>query len=499
MIKVLKNLSFRTLFDAATDAQLLTDDSGRIVLVNPAAQKLFGCSENGLRGLEVEILMMPRYRKQYRYYQELFLSEPIEHPLSVSNEFVAQDRESNKEMLLDVSLSRIEVQQQLYLLITFNVASRRLEVQEALRASEERLRLAKQAAGLGIFDCDLKRNIVYWDNRIRKFWGEHLGETVSYEEFVARIHPEDRRARQFAIDRAMNPAGDGEFKAEYRVVNSANGITRWISAQGRVYFENGQPDRLVGVTRDVTEQKNLQKKLQAQRDETENIFKQQVAALTASAIAHELNQPLTAISAYGEVVLHELNSDVLNADNLKRALEGCVVQAQRAGHSLHELLAFLQEGELITERSNLNDIINDALNIIGNDGHGEFYPVLDLQQNLPAVQCNCTQIQKVLVNLFRNAMEAMHATALPILTVTATVLTVTGANLVLVTIQDNGPGLDPVIAKRIFEPFFTTKPAGIGMGLSISRALIETNGGQLWVNPGVGSGAQFHFTLPLAP
>lgn len=196
--------------------------------------------------------------------------------------------------------------------------------------------------------------------------------------------------------------------------------------------------------------------------------------------------------------MHELNSDVLNADNLKRALEGCVAQAQRAGHSLHELLAFLQKGELVTERSDLNDIIHDALNIIGNDGHGDFYPVLDLQQNLPAVQCNCTQIQKVLVNLFRNAIEAMHATELPTLTVTATVLTVTGANLVSVTIQDNGPGLDPVIAKRMFEPFLTTKPAGIGMGLAISRALIETNGGQLWADSGAESGAKFHFTLPLA-
>ncbi len=446
MIEVLKNLGFRTLFDAAADAMLLTEDSGHIVLVNPVAQKLFGYTEDELSGLAVEILIVPRYRKQYRYCHELFLSEPIKHSVSVSNEFVAQGRD-HKEMLLDVSLSPIEAQQQLYILITFNVASRRLEAEGALRASEERLRLAKQAAGLGIFDCDLKRNIVYWDNQMRKLWGEHLGETVSYEEFVARIHPEDRRARQSAIDHAMNPAGDGEFKAEYRVVNSANGITRWISARGRVYFDNGQPDRLVGVTRDVTEQKNLQKKLQAQRDETENIFKQQVAALTASAIAHELNQPLTAISAYGEVVLHELGNDVLNSDNLKRALEGCVEQAQRAGHSLHELLAFLQEGELVTERSNLNDIINDALNIIGNDGHGTFYPVLDLQQNLPAVQCNCTQIQKVLVNLFRNAIEAMHATKLPTLTITAMVLAET--NLVIVTIQDNGPGLDSAMAKRI--------------------------------------------------
>ncbi len=497
MIGVLKDLSVRTLFDAAVDAMMLIDDSGHIVLVNPVAQKLFSYTEDQLCGLAVEILIVRRYRKQYRYYQELFFSQSVKHVMSIGNEFVAQDQNC-KEVLLDVSLSPIEEQQRLFL-ITFNVANRRLEAEEALRASEERLRLAKQAAGLGIFDYDLKRNIVYWDNQMRKLWGEHLGETVSYEEFVARIHPEDRRARQSAIDYAMNPVGDGQFKAEYRVVNSANGMTRWISARGRVYFDNGRPNRLVGVTRDVTEQKKLQKKLQAQRHEAENIFKQQVAVLTASAIAHELNQPLTAISAYGEVALHALSNDALNSDNLKRALEGCVEQAQRAGRSLHELLAFLQKGQSMTERLNLNDIINDALNVIGSDGHGNFYPVLDLQPNLPAVQCNYTQIQKVLVNLFRNAIEAMHATELPTLTITAMVLAVTDANWVTVTIQDNGSGLDSAMVRRIFEPFFTTKPTGIGMGLSISRALIETNGGKLWVDSDAELGAKFHFTLPIAP
>lgn len=93
----------------------------------------------------------------------------------------------------------------------------------------------------------------------------------------------------------------------------------------------------------------------------------------------------------------------------------------------------------------------------------------------------------------------MHATELPTLTITAMVLTVTDANWVTVTIQDNGSGLDPAMVRRIFEPFFTTKPTGIGMGLSISRALIETNGGKLWVDSDAELGAKFHFTLPLAP
>ncbi|MBA3756744.1 MAG: PAS domain-containing sensor histidine kinase, partial [Nitrosomonas sp.] len=146
---------------------------------------------------------------------------------------------------------------------------------------------------------------------------------------------------------------------------------------------------------------------------------------------------------------------------------------------------------------------NEALSIVCNDGYKGFCAVLHLEKNLPAVQCNYNQVQKALLNLFRNAVEAMRAVNLPTLTIETAVTmsavqTVAGANVALVTIQDSGPGLDQAMAKRIFEPFFTTKPTGVGMGLEISRALIEANGGQLWVDPGAKSGAKFHFTLPLA-
>ncbi|PXW89680.1 PAS domain S-box-containing protein [Nitrosomonas sp. Nm84] len=498
MINALKDLSFQVVFEAAADAMLVTEDSGDIVSINPSAQQLFGYAADELNGIAIETLIAPQYRKQYRYYQEFFFNEPVKRSMSVGNELVALDR-NGKEILLEVSLSPIKVQHQLFILIRLNVAHERFEAEEALRISEERLRLAKQAAGLGILDYDCNRNIVYWDKQVRELWGGEHSETVSYEEFVAMIHPEDRAARQTAIDYAMDPTSNGEFRAEYRVINPSNNAERWISAMGRVYFENGCANRLVGVTRDVTEQKNAQKKLQAHRDEAENILKQQVAARTASAIAHELNQPLAAISAYSEVLLHALHNDTTNSDSLERALKGCVEQAQRAGRSLHELLAFLQKGELVTERLNLNDAINEALSILCNDGYEKFCAVLHLEKNLPAVQCNHTQVQKALLNLFRNAVEAMRAVNLPTLTIETAVQTVAGASVAIVTIQDSGPGLDQTTAKRIFEPFFTTKPTGIGMGLAISYALIEANGGQLWVDPDAKSGAKFHLTLPLAP
>lgn len=493
----LKDLSFRDLFDAAVDAMLLVDAAGQVVQANPAAQQLFGYTQDELSGLVVEMLMPPRYRKQHRRYRASFFSKPEKRSIGDGKELTALGR-NGKELMLDIGLSPIKAQEKFCILVTLNVAEQRHAAEKALRTSEERLRLAKQAANLGIYDCDCKRKIICWDEKMRELWGSS-DETVTYEEFTAAIHPEDRAARQIAYNCAIDASSHGEFNAEYRIINPINGIVSWIASTGRVYFENGCAHRLVGVVRDVTEQKNLQEKLQVQRDETKNLFKQQVAARTASAIAHELNQPLAAISAYSEVVLHALHKDTFNPDKLKKVLESCVEQVQRAGRSLHELLVFLEKNDFITERLNLNDIVKEALNIVCNDGYGGFHPVLHLEKNLQFVQGNRTQVLKVLVNLFRNAVEAMRAAGSSTSRIKTTVQTLAETNMAMVIVKDSGPGLDKVMAKRIFDPFFSTKPSGIGMGLAISRALIEANGGQLWVDPDASSGAKFHFTLPFAP
>lgn len=371
---------------------------------------------------------------------------------------------------------------------------------EALQKSEERLRLAKQSAGLGVFDFDARNQLVHWDERMCELWGNGTTQTVSYEAFLAAIHPDDRAARQAAIVQASDPAGNGEFKAEFRIINAKDSTERWIATTGKMHFEDGHATRLIGIAQEITEHKNLEKTLQEQRAESEAIFKQQVAARTASAIAHELNQPLAAISAYSEVALHALNDANMQPEKLKRALEGCVTQAQRAGSSLHELLAFLHEGKLAVAPFELNALVTDALNIAKTDGYKEFLPKLQLEPNMPAVLANRIQVQKVLVNLLRNAVEAMRSAGMPTAEIAVTVQTNQQLNMAHVSVQDSGPGINPDTIKRIFEPFFTTKPTGIGMGLAISRALIESNGGQLWFEPNVlnSSGAAFHFTLPFA-
>ncbi len=493
----LKGLSFQILFDASADAMLLVDDTGHILQANTVALELLGYTPEQICNLQIEALIPTKYRNQHRQHRETYAKIPENRPMGNGRELVAL-RSDGKEIAVDISLSSILSGKHKLILATFHEADKRRQVEEALKISEERLRLAKEAAGLGVFDFDYSQNIVHWDERMRDIWGEESEKSISYNKFFSAIHPDDRAARHAAIDCAFDPASNGEYSAEYRVTNPNDGVERWITTVGRIHFTDGQATRLLGIARDITDQKNLEKTLQEQRAEMEALFKQQVASQTVSAIAHELNQPLAAISAYSEVALHALNDTTFNPENLKRALEGAVAQAQRAGKSLHELMAFLQKGELVTAQFELNQVVQEALNITKDDGYGGFNTLLELEPEMPKVIGNEIQVRKILVNLLRNAVEAMRAGSASSSAISITVRTNKEINMAHVTVQDSGPGLNAETARRIFEPFFTTKHTGFGMGLVISRALTEANGGQLWSEQNNQPGAAFHFTLPFA-
>ncbi len=265
-------------------------------------------------------------------------------------------------------------------------------------------------------------------------------------------------------------------------------LTR-MELNGQVYLH--------GALRDISVRKNLEKELLAQREEMETLVKRQVAIQTAAAIAHELNQPLLALASYSKAVLMMLHAGNPDLAKIRQAVEACERQSLRAGQAIRELLEFLSMNEFPTDAFDLNREILDVLDTAKSEHELQFQSVLHLKKGLPLVRANRTHIKKVLLNLLHNSIEAMQEAGVPLPSVTVIVRTKKDENIAQVTIQDNGPGFTPEDARRLFQPFFTTKTKGIGMGLVISRALIEANGGQLWVDPQEGPGAIFHMTLPL--
>lgn len=253
------------------------------------------------------------------------------------------------------------------------------------------------------------------------------------------------------------------------------------------------------VISDITERKRMEKEIQERRKEMDDLHMLHAASQTVASIAHELNQPLLAIASYSSAALMLLKSGDPNPDKIKKAIEGCELQAHRAGKSIRDLLEFLNIQKFTTESFDLNREILDVLDVARSEHELVFESVLQIDEGLPRVRASRTHLQKVLFNLLHNGIEAIRegGIAFPVITVT-----VRGSpddeRMAQVTIQDNGPGIREEDMYLLFKPFFTTKEKGIGMGLAVSRSLIEANGGELRVEPQSGSGAIFHLTLPFA-
>jgi PAS domain S-box-containing protein len=255
---------------------------------------------------------------------------------------------------------------------------------------------------------------------------------------------------------------------------------------------------LTVILRDITERKKSDAALGEMRKQLEDVLASQVASQTLAAIAHELNQPLNAIMSYSEAALQLLRSGNPKPEQLAKALERNGQQSRRAGRILHELIEFLQRGETATESVDLEDSVLRAISIVESSGYEELKVAIESAAGARPVQANRLQIEKVIVNLLRNAAEAMQGAGIRDQRIGVTIGTTCAGDMAQVTVRDCGPGVNADMAGQVFEPFFSTKPEGIGMGLAISRSLVEKFGGTLWIDDSASGGAAFHFTLPFA-
>jgi PAS domain S-box-containing protein len=247
--------------------------------------------------------------------------------------------------------------------------------------------------------------------------------------------------------------------------------------------------------RDIGERKRNEAALRELRRELEQMLTLQVASQTAAAIAHELNQPLNAVAAYSEAAMRMLQQTNPPPERLQHALARSMEQAQRAGGVVRELIAFLHKGDAPKEAVDLNKAVRRALRFVESMGVGSFESIVEFAPGLPPVLANRVQVDKILIVLIQNAVEAMVSAEVPQPAVTVRVRTHAEPDMVQLSVEDCGPGMAESISRRIFDPFFTTKPRGLGMGLAISRYLVEAHGGTIWVESAAGAGTAFHFTL----
>lgn len=215
----------------------------------------------------------------------------------------------------------------------------------------------------------------------------------------------------------------------------------------------------------------------------------------ASGLAHELNQPLCAIVNFTEACVELLNSNGAQSHDLKKTMGDVAKQAERAGEVIRRLREFVRRSEPVRRPVDLNAVIREVVALTNNDARrSEVQVRLKLGKHDASALADPIQIQQVLVNLVRNAFEAMHE--IPLRKRVLTIQTSSANDLVEVLVSDNGAGIPEPLRDKLFEPFFSTKREGMGLGLSISRSILEVHNGRIWATPNGAQGTTFRFTLP---
>jgi PAS domain S-box-containing protein len=386
------------------------------------------------------------------------------------------------------------------IIISCDDVTARRKAELELRNSEARLSLIVDQVKAGYWDWDLNGHQLFLSPEAKQQIGfDDSDVPTRKEDWVARLHPEDRDFVMKLLDDYVANL-QSHYEVEFRFLHQ-DGNYRWFHSRGVMFSdEENHPCRMLGINFDTTEYMK-QKRINAQRDKMEQSFRLYVAVQTAAAIAHELNQPLSAISSYADVALQMVQTRSSNHQKLEQLIENCSTQAQRAGEVIRQLLALLQKEENPTEQIDINVVVHEAINLFEIDTQADTFKVeTDLAADLPPVSANAMQIQKVLINLFRNGYESMqeqgkNANKIVVITRRSTL----NSSMVQVTVQDSGVGVaDNTLLKKIFQPFYTSKPKGLGMGLVISRSLITAHGGKMWAEQNISQGLSMHFTLPFA-
>lgn len=250
-----------------------------------------------------------------------------------------------------------------------------------------------------------------------------------------------------------------------------------------------------GFIRDLTERQQYEKRLHTVQAELAHVSRVTAMGTLATSIAHELNQPLTAIANYVETASLMLADDPgeESVSMIREALDECAREAVRAGQIVRRLRDYISRGETERQVVSLARLVNEAsaLAFVGAGAQSVDLTVKVAQNDLVLV--DRVQIQQVLLNLIRNAVEAMHDMPHGRLSITATRR---DPGFIEVTVSDSGPGISPDMAETLFAPFYSTKPTGMGVGLSISRTIVEAHEGRIWADASPYGGTSFHFTLP---
>lgn len=369
----------------------------------------------------------------------------------------------------------------------------RKRAEEAVRRSEKELRDLLENMPAMAFTSLPDGSQPYCTNQWQEYFGLSAAE-ANAGRWQTMIHPED--ARPFLQKRQAALGTEKLFECEARF-RHVNGEYRWFLVRVTpLRDERGNIVKRYGVLTDISERKRAEVEAQEAQKALAHANRVATVGQLSSSIAHEVSQPIGAVLANAHAGLRWLAAEPSNLEEVRQALDRIITNGNRAGDVIERIRAFVKKVPPRKDRLNINEAILDVIGMTTGEAAKNCTVIrTQLAQGLPDIRGDRIQLQQVILNLIINAVEAMAGGGedpRELLITTAK----DASDGIRIAVQDSGPGLAPLALDRIFEAFYTTKPSGLGMGLSISRSIVEAHDGRLWADAGKPRGAVFTFTLP---
>jgi PAS domain S-box-containing protein len=479
---------YRDLVEHSQDLLCTHDLHGNLLSCNPAAARILGIEVAELLKIPMQKFIAPEFRQQFDQYLHRVKTNGADKGLMAVVTRAGERRiwEYNNTLRTEgVSYPIVRG-------IAHDITDR-VRAERELRSSEERFRQLAENIHEVFYLTDLQNHrLLYVSPAYAQVWGRTC-QSLYHElrSFLEAIHPDDRAAPQAAFDTQT------AFSHEYRIIRP-DGSVRWIWDRGfPILDQQGRAYRLAGIAEDITDRKRAQEALQESQAALARVTRIIAMGELTASIAHEINQPLAAVATNASASLHWLAGQPPNLNEAREAMANAMQEANRASCVVQRIRTLLKKASTELRPLNVNEVIHEVLALAHNQlVIGGIALRTELEANVPTVSGDPVQLQQVVMNLILNAIDAMSAvTGRPRRLLVKSVTDGEGA---LVQVQDSGEGLDLDQLPRIFDAFFTTKPQGIGMGLSISRSIVEAHGGRLWAGPASPHGAVFQFILPKA-
>jgi len=481
---------FRILTSMAVDGIIVIDEVGSILFYNEACERLFQYGQTETIGQNIKILMPEPYRKEHDGYIARYRKTQERHVIGIGREVRGRRRDGSVfPMYLSVGEGTISGKS-VFVGVLHDLSTLKSEKDRRSEADRHLADIVESSDDI-IVSKTLDGIVTSWNPAAERIFGYSADEMVGRP--LSTIIPEERQAEEEGILRRIRA---GESIRHYETARRhRDGREILISLSvSPVRNNSGEVVGASKIARDITEQKSAQAKANQLQSELAHVARVSAVGQLSSALAHELNQPLSAIMNYVSAAKLRLMQPSADASKTTSLMDRALEQASRAGAIIQRLRAFLEKREPHRIEQDLNAAIQEAIALGFVGGPDENIKLaLDLSTDLPHVEFDRVQIEQVIVNLLRNAGEAMKSSPVRQLTVSTYPI---ASNHVEIAIKDTGTGISPDVMAKLFEPFVTTKEKGMGVGLSICRTIIESHGGRILVAPNPSGGTLFKIQLP---